>query len=381
MNIIFKYLNIFILTSFIYPATAQVDQTTLLDYLQTEGQSPEDYLVEKFRQYDVILLGEQHLVRDNLLLIQQLIPVLHSNGIYTIGMEFGAYENQQLMDSLVIAEEWDEALAQHMMFDYNVTWAYREYIDVAKAAWAFNNTLAKNDRHFRILNLSYIYNWEDFEGYRNPASMSKVFSKGTVDRFRADVIEKEVLGINEKILALVGTPHAYTKYGSPYFLYNADDFISFDHNWLGNRLYARHPDQVFNVLLHQPFTKVVNNQYLSISPLDGLMEELMRKNQNKAVGFDLGDSPVGRLPDQSNHGIGYTNFKIGRLFDGYIFLKPLKELQSCTVIDGFVNETNIEEALKQFPDPDWHGKKKSLEELNEFILKNAERVIKDNSRL
>lgn len=377
----FKYLFICILSIIVHSSIAQNDPQTLVRYIQEAGQSPQDYLVKKFSQYDVILLGEQHLIRENLLFLQRLIPTLYANGIYTIGMEFGAYENQQKLDSLLQSEDWDEALAQQMMFHYNVTWAYREYVDVAKAAWEFNQALPKNAKHFRILNLSYIFSWDAFEGYRNAETMSKVFTKGTVDQFRARVIEKEVLSRNEKILALVGTPHAYTKYGSPFFLYNADNFYSFDHNWLGNRLYASYPTKVFNIILHQPFAKIIDNQYIQISPLDGLMEELIQQNGNKAVGFDLCDSPVGKLSDHSIHSKGYSNFTIGQLFDGYIFLKPLKELKACTVIDGFVNETNVQQAIKQFPDPDWHGKKKSLEELNDFIVKNAEQVVKEYGHL
>ncbi|MFN7116229.1 MAG: ChaN family lipoprotein [Saprospiraceae bacterium] len=346
----------------------------LIKFIKDHALTPEQYIIEKFKKNDVVLLGEQHIVKQNLLFVQGLIPLLYKNGVYTIGMEFGAYENQSLLDSLVTAKAYNEKLAEKMMFDYNVTWAYKEYVGMAKAAWEFNRTLPKNARTFRILNLSYIYHWEKFNGKRDVATMQAVFSQGTIDQFRANVIEKEVLSKKEKILALVGTPHAYTKYGSPYFLYNADNFCAYDYNWLGNRLYAKYPNKIFNIILHQAFTKKIDDRYIPISPLDGKIETLMAQNGNKPVGFDLINTPVGKLKDESIHSLCYNNFTINQLFDGYIFLQPLKALEGCTIIPDFVNEKNIEQALQQFPDPDWHQKVSTLQEMIDFIEANAKRI-------
>lgn len=363
-----------------YSSYAQANFEKLAGIIKAKSVSPEEYVIQKFKTNDVVLLGERHIVKQNLLFVQRLIPLLYREGIHTIGMEFGAYENQRLMDSLTTAPDFNEKLAEKMMFDYNVTWAYREYVDIARAAWTFNQTLPKSAKPFRILNLSYIYDWEKFTGKRDGETMRAVFSKGTVDKFRADVIEHEVLAKKGKILALVGTPHAYTKYGSPYFLFNGDDFCAFDRSWLGNRLYEKHPGKVFNILLHQSFIKKTGETYQSISPLDGLMEKLMQANRNKPAGFDLINSDIGKLEDTSINSTCYQNFTIGQLFDGYIFLNPLNELEGCTVIEGFVNENNITHALKQFPDPDWHSRITNLQEMIAFIHANARSIREEGNR-
>jgi hypothetical protein len=361
----------FILLLLFMDVKGQNNTDELINYIKRSALSPEDYIIEKFKDYDVVLLGEQHVVKQNLLFLQSLIPELYKNGVHIIGMEFGAYENQSRLDSLVTAKTYDNKLAESLMFDYNVTWAYKEYIDMAKAAWEFNITLPENAPPFRILNLSYIYQWEKFNGERNPFTMSEVFSKGSADFFREKVIEKEVLSKQERILLLVGTPHAYTKYGSPYFLYNSDNFCAYDYNWLGNRLYKNYPNKVFNILLHQAFMENKDGKYNLISPLDGKMEAIMLQNENKPVGFDLLNSPVGKLQDNSINSLCYDNFTIGQLFDGYIFLKPLKDLEGCTIVVDFVNEENIHRALKQFPDPDWHQEVTNLQEMINFIQSNA----------
>lgn len=359
----------------IQPLHAQTIDDALTQFIKTESLSPDAYVVEKFKTNDVVLLGESHLIKENLQFVQGLIPKLYANGVHNIGMEFGAYELQDKVDQLITAKEYDEKLAQEIMYAYNVTWGFQEYIDVYKAAWKFNLSLPAGAKKFRIVNLSYRFRWDRFNGTRTQESMAEVFEKGTVDKFRAGVVEKEVLQKKEKILALVGTPHAYTKYGSPYYLFNGDNFCGYDHNWLGNRLYKEHPTRVFNILLHQAFTQKTDGQYLLVSPLDGLLEKIMRTtNNNEPVGFDLLNTPIGNLPDRSTNSQCYDNFTLGQLFDGYIFLEPLHELEGCSLVEGFVNEGNLETTLRLLPDPDWHPPVKTLGDVLKLMKDSSDHI-------
>ncbi|MFH1119906.1 MAG: ChaN family lipoprotein [Bacteroidota bacterium] len=353
---------------------AQEVTADIIDFIRKSSISPENYVIDKFRNHDVVFLGEHHVVKENLLFVQSLVPELYENGIYNIGMEFGASELQDKLDELVSSEIYNEQLAKEIMFSYNVAWGYQEYLDVYKAAWKLNRSLPDNARKFRIVNLSYIFHWDKFTGQRNPETMSQVFPMGTIDKFRAEIIDREIIQKNEKILALVGTPHAYSRYGSPYYKYNGDNFCDFDHDWLGNRLYRKYPDKVFSIILHQAFTMKEGDKYYPISPCDGTIEKLMAMNGNIPSGFDLIQSPVGKLPDRSINAMCYKDFTLEQLFDGYIFLKPLNQLNGCTVIGDFVNETNVDQALKNFPDPDWHGKMNSLEDVRRFILNNSDEI-------
>jgi hypothetical protein len=346
----------------------------MVAFIESQSMHPSDYVISSFEKYDVIFLAEQHLVRQNLHFVQQLIPALYKAGVYTLGMEFGAQEDQALLDSLINAPAYNEEVAREIMFHYNVTWGYMEYLDVYRTAWDFNRSLPKKARPFRILNLSYVYQWKGFTGDRTPESLSKVFPRGTADQFRAQLIEEEIIRKNEKVLCLVGTPHAFTRYGDPYYQYNADDFCAFDRGWLGNRLYDKYPDKVFSIILHQPFMKSTATAYLMESPCKGQVESLMAQFKNKPCGFNLQNTPVGQIKDDSDYSFCYKDFTLGQLFDGYIFLAPLSELSGCTPLYQFVNEGNIQLALEQFPDPDWHDKVTNLEEMRAFILANVLRI-------
>ncbi len=369
------FLFLLLLTVTLFYARGQgYSDKALLSYLEEEGATPSGYVIEQFRVHDVVLLGEIHRVKQNLGFVQELIPALYANGIYTIGMEFGAEEDQQRLDSLLSAPAYSEEVAQEIMFNYNVAWAYQEYIDVYKAAWEFNRTLGAGERPFRILNLSYRYNWEDFDPPRTPEKLKRVFHKGTADQFRTKLIEKEILQKGEKLLALLGVYHAFTRYALPELRYNSDDFCTYDDQWLGNRLYRKYPGKVCNILLHQAFYNLPGESPNLLSPANGRLEKLMAMNNNQPLGFDLLNSPMGKLRDNSYFSMCYDDFNLEMLFDGYIFLAPLSELKGCSVIDGFVNEDNIDEAIRNFPDPGWHGDIKSLEEMREFIRKEARQV-------
>jgi hypothetical protein len=72
--------------------------------------------------------------------------------------------------------------------------------------------------------------------------------------------------------------------------------------------------------------------------------------------------------------MGYPNFKLSDFYDGYIFLKPIKQLSSCTIDTLFLNEANWQEAFKNIPDPDWHPKPNSLAAYWEQIYNFADVV-------
>ncbi|MGL4337297.1 MAG: ChaN family lipoprotein [Turicibacter sp.] len=324
----------------------------ILNYLNENYMSPTQYIQEKLKKHDVILLGESHAVQDTLNTVIEMIPALYESGCFNIGMEFGCYEDQESLDALVTSSIYDEEKARDIMFNYNVKWPYQEYLDIYKAAWTFNQTLSKMQRPFRILNLSYRYDWSNFNGIRTPESAKKVFYKGNIESYRYQVIKNEILEKNEKILVLTGTCHAYTNYKVFEYSSNDDDFVRFQGNFLGNRLYNTYGNRIFSVLMHQYF---INKDTLAINvtPGNGKIEEIMKQLNQRPCGFDLYNSPVGELSDNSYFSIGYTNFQLKDYFDGYLFIKPLSETIGCTVDYDFLKGRSFLEVQENYPDSDW----------------------------
>lgn len=327
--------------------------------------SPEDYIISTFRHSDVVLLAEDHAVKENLEFVRELIPILYENGIYMLGMEFGAVEEQERLDSLLSAPEYDENAARKMMFRYNTRWAIKEYMDLYREAWELNRNIPEGAKKFRILNLSYVFRWDLFADpgcdgsstVRTPENMKRVFPYGNTEDFRCSVIEKEVLWEKGKILVLTGTPHAFTKFRAGIYDYSSPGFIRFEQRYMGNQLYDKYGSRIFSICLHQPFPNRFNSRPAIVSPAGGQVERTAKENGRVSFGTDLTGSPLGQLVDSSMYSMGYPKLTMDMIFDGYIFLKPIKELSSCTIDRQFLDVNGWEDALRFNPDPDWHSVK------------------------
>lgn len=334
----------------------------LVGYIKKYGQTPEAYLLNVFKSHDVVLLAEEHAIRHNLELAHRMIPLLYQAGVYAFGMEFGASEDQAELDQLVTGSTYDEDAARQIMFHYNTGWAYQEYLEIYRTTWALNRSLPESARKFRILNLSYQYNWAEAPVVRTPANAQKIYHRGPVDAYRSVIVRREILDKNEKILILTGTPHAFTRYRIPLFDFNAPDFVRFEERNLGQLLYQHAPEKVFCVLLHQPFDSLREGGARKVYPARGVVDQVMAKFPSLAVGFDLVGSPFGNLPDDSYYASGYQDFQLAQLADGYIYLQPFAAYQGCTLDEAFLTQTNWPEAQRQFPDPDWHRRPQTLSE-------------------
>ena len=358
---------LFCLLFLLLPLSAQDKiQEVALAYLHDEAMSPDDYLVAKFRKADIVLLAEDHGVKENLDFVCNLIPKLYENNI-VLGMEFGAYEDQRRLDSLINAPKYDEQVARELMFNYNTRWAITEYMEIYRAAWKWNRSLPKDARKFRILNISYHYNWQKFSGVRTPENMHEVFPLGNTEDFRCGLLEREVLASGQKILVLTGTPHAFTFYHFPYYDYTSPGYVRYEQNFLGNLLYSKYGSKVVAIALHQPFPNRLNRQPALLSPALGRLEAIMGGMDNKPIGFDLKGTPLGKLDDDSYYSMGYNDFTLADLFDGYIFLKPISGLSSCNIDYKFMDDTNWNEAVSNNPDPDWHPRPQTREQYWEMI--------------
>ena len=365
--------------AFMFPVLGfgQENKPTLeaVEYLKQHPKSPKDYLVSKFSNYPLVLLGEDHAVKENLDFVKSLIPELYQAGIYNLCMEFGSFEKQKELDELMDAEIFDERKAKDLFFYYNVGWAYKEYFDIYKTVWEFNKTLKPDAKRFRILNLSYQYHWENFRGgARTPENMKAVFNLGTPDQFRTEIIKKEIIDKNEKALIYMGHVHVFTKYKMPILKVNNDDFCDYDEGMVGNRLYKLMPGKIFNIMFHTPMFSKTQYNPAYVSPANGELENALQKLDYPQIGFDLINTPVGKLADHSFFSFCYSDFKMEDFFDGYIFLKPFKDLTGCTYDDDFFNGKDWTYIENNFPDPDWR-KPKNLDEYKTAIKKYVD--IKD----
>lgn len=320
------------------------DRGELLLYLQNSASNPEDYVVSKFEDHDVVFLGEWHRIRHDVQLVQRLIPRLYAAGIRHLGIEFGNAEDQQLADQLVTSPRYDEALARELTFRYFPSWGYREYIDLYRYAWTLNQSLPEGAEPFRIVHLSYRIRWDLQKPQMTAEDRRLVFHKGSTDDHMAEVILREFIDQERKALVYCGLNHAFTRYRQPNYDFERGEVRTLVNNRAGNIVYREAPGRVFLISLHAPWpTKESFNEHAL--PMGGVIDEVLAK-YGRPAGFDVRGTPFGRLRDgKTYYSAGYEDFSLEDMVDGYIFQKPIGDYEGVTVDPQFVTDENFSEAV------------------------------------
>lgn len=328
----------------------------LVTYLKTHYASPEDYVLSKFKDHDVVILGEWHRIKHDPELIQALIPRLHKNGICLLAMEFARREDQPLIDRLIKAPEYDEQLARQIQFNQFVFWGYREYVDIYKAAWQLNKTLPRGARQFRILGINSSLDWSVIKteaDAANPSIRRQVFKDGGEDTWAKVILDQ--VGKNEKLLVYCGLHHAFSEYRQPIYDERNKKLVRLADDRMGNYLYRAIGKRVITVSLHAPWIPAEGfNAGYYVRAADGRIDAVLAEVEPRfrRAGFDTRGTPFGQLPGGTSlYMYGYENFKLADLCDGYIIQKPLGEYEGVTPIPDFINAMNVEHARAQSPNP------------------------------
>jgi hypothetical protein len=327
------------------------EKNELIDYLRSNWETPENYIISKYRDHDIVFLGEAHHIKHDVELVHNLIPLLYKNGVYNLGIEFGCYEYQEKVDSLITADAYDEDLARWLLFKWGSYWPYKEYLGLYKTAWELNKSIPEDDPRFRIIHLDYRVNWTFIKKDTPASRLKKVFHKGERDVHMAKVILEEIVRKNQKALIYAGQQHAATHYYHPRYDFKRKKFLHFNKNVMGNLVYRKIPDKVFNICLHYPWPTLESLTEFNY-PVGGVIDTIMKEFEDKRVGFDIKNTPFGKLRDDSAfYSAGREIFELSEFCDGYVFQKHIGDYEGCSVDFSFVTQENLEEAIDYLPNP------------------------------
>lgn len=354
--------------------STNIDDDKLSRYLIDNYLSPEDYILKEFNHHQIIFIGEFHRIKCDVELIQNLIPLLYKNGIYILAIEFAVENDQHLIDSLITSPLYDQQLAEKILFNQFVFWGYKEYADIFKSAWQLNNGLDVNKRKFRILGINCSADWSivKTEADFNNVELRKKAWGGCGEKNWAEVISKEIIDKNEKGLVYCGLHHAFTEYLYPIYNVRKDTLYRYEDDRVGRYIYNLIGKNSITIFLHSPFPSDRKTEVKYVQPFDGKIERVisMLPKKYQRIGFDINDSPFAEIKStNSYYKFGYGNFCAGDFCDGYIFQKPINDFEGVNVIDGFINNNNINTAKEQSPDPDF--KTATIEEFMKSITESA----------
>lgn len=369
-------LPILVLLLCLFSCKTNENSDTLTGYLEENYFTPNDYVIDKFKNHDVIFIGENHYIKEQVEFIKDLIPDLYKNGIYNLGTEFINYEDTELVNKLITAETFDEELAKEITFKSLWHWGYKEYIDIYRKAWELNNSLPKDTKKFKIfgiqevIDFSYVKTEEDLN---NPEVMSKVFAGSfefnEEEGYSANAIVREVLYFNEKAIIHCGIHHAFTSYYQPTYSEEKKGFGgNLQKERMGNLIKNEIGNRTMTIFLHGPWYSK-GGYSKQVLPVDGVLDSIFSSKNNKkyiSFGVDTEHTPFGNLRGENSlYKYGYDNFKLEDFCDGYIFLKPIKEYNPVTPIPNFIKPEQVEFIKTQ--ELDFRNSELTSENLNDTI--------------
>ncbi|MDL2254716.1 hypothetical protein LJB78_00345 [Bacteroidales bacterium OttesenSCG-928-J16] len=305
-------------------------------YLKKQGQSPKDYVISKFKNYDYVFLGEYHRIKQDVDFVSSLIPDLYKNGVRNLAYE-SEHSCQAVVDGALSAKEWNEQLLYHnLSTGFGIYWGYTEYLNIFKKAWEFNQTLEPDQPKFRIVLVS--ANWDPCRE-DDPPFGSDV---NHPDDVFAEIFEKEVIEKDEKALIFCGKHHAFTRYKQPIYNFEKGELEGLFDGRFGNIIHKKYPEKTFNIFLHSPWTSNKGWEEQSVRPVNGVIDSLMATFENSPMGFDVRNVIMGKLKaDDAYYAFGYEDFKLEDFCDGYIFLAPYKEMKFVSPEPNFYDDYNL----------------------------------------
>lgn len=329
------------------------DHSSYIHYLKEAGKAPVDYLIEKYKTCDIIILGESHQVRENCELIaSMMLPLYEQAGLRIVGSEFIKSKYNDEVDEIVCAENYDEQKVIEI-FRGNAwpTWGFQEYMDIVRAVWHVNSNLPEGAEKLLLIGMD--DDWSQYDAWFDPNQDQMEKFKRRLKREK-NLVDSFLNVYNEnsgKALVHIGFDHTFRQV-PPKF---------------GAELHGKFGDKVFQIGLHMKYPSRKNS-----GTLIPFIEKIMAAHGNRPAGFDIENSPFAELRDEKVVYFQHPAFiNFADLTRGYIFIKPVAELRKVTWMPNFINEENFEKAKAIALKARWvkKGECKNPEQLNESLAK------------
>jgi len=320
------------------------DHAKFIEWLDLNAKDPVDYVVETTAKHQITIFGEMHEQKDYLLFLNQIIPELyHRAGVTCVAMEVCMAEDNEKIERLVTAPEFDRDLAleiaRHQSWGI---WGFKEYWDVFETVWRLNKSLPEDKKKMRLVGIDAKFDgpslglvtggegakikapiWEKLRIFRLTDDIVLLLKR---DEIMAGNVEKELINKGERGIVWIGLNHSYINYQQPIIIKGK---LVRKFSRMGMMLHHKYGDQIFQVTLHEVYFDSVMKKFI---------EPVMKERGNTPAGFDVSDSPFENLRDKDAEDYRfYPNLKFADKAFGYIYLKPANKLGKCQWLPGYIS--------------------------------------------
>jgi hypothetical protein len=305
--------------------------------LSGPGKDPLDYVVDKLRRCDLVLIGETHWVHQDPLFLEQLVArCMAENLIDVVFLEIGRLEEQGKIDAFMKSPTYDPTPVIEILRDETLTgWGYQEYLDIFRRIYE-ENAKREPSRRVRLVMVDPEFDevdlWSYFDKHLKQADLPDGKRRSVAgslndaitdrDRVMADVIEscRYELGLSRGIFyggaAHVRKDLKQKDYGRRHFA-------------VGGLLARHYPGRVCCLALQQGPERWQ-------CPADAAYLEQLFQGQGKPFAVDTNDPALDRLRFKST--VAPEGVRLSEAYDGYLMLSPGKDRRPCHLIPGFYTD-------------------------------------------
>lgn len=329
------------------------DHSYLSQWLDNHSKQAQDYMLRLFDKHQVVILGEEHNVKEHKDFVINLIPRLyHEAGVRCIGWEFSWYGLNDRLEELVNAPNYDEEAVLQFARDCNPGWNSKEHWEIIKAVWKLNKKLKAKSEKMRLVGLpDYVdidkmYTIVKTKPKDSPEFQGMLKETLEADKIMAQHVEEEILQKGIKGLVFVGMGHDWTQYQYP-----PEVTFGISCKFMGTHLKEKYGDKVFQVRAQASSDPAIINQ-------------IMNDKDHISIGFDIQDSPFANILVPV--GKGAPDVPWSKLACGYLYLGSRTSFHCNTAIKYFVNEQMFDK-YKDYYEVDYGRSFNSAKEVDEYL--------------
>lgn len=326
------------------------DEARLHAWLETHGEDPLDYAVERALRHRVVIFGETHWRKEPLRFLNELLPRLYDEaGVTCVALEACLAEDDAAIARLVNAPVYDPGLALRIARHHpSRAWGWKGYWDVLETVWRLNRSLPPTAPRMRVVGLDLPIDLPSvalaglgdgavdggpLERLRLVRALDQIPRLLLRDAFLARRVEREILDSGERGIVWVGAAHSAIRCPAP-------GPPPAGPGRMGYLLHRKHGDSIFQVLLHDADLPVTLSDPAYRGPAPAwapFVERLVARSGGAPVAFDVPGSPLEPLRDGGSWSWHFDpRLTLGDLAAGYAVLAPVDELTPCDWAAGYV---------------------------------------------
>ncbi|MGY9074627.1 MAG: hypothetical protein ACKVHU_16965 [Acidimicrobiales bacterium] len=336
------------------------EQTSAADDPRGKLAGPAAYLTELCQQTQIVLLGDQRYVSQHLEFLAAVLPDLHAAGVTNLAWEFTNTRVQDQLDALLAAPQWNRSLCNDLFVDLlGVGFGYQQYADVLEAAWRLNSRLGPDDQPLRVIGLgapSYVEDPELLDGRSAGELDLRNWWMGghyrDITAFHmANVLTTEVIRRGERAVVYGDTERTTTQLMEWIGEHPATSLGNLLHRWMD--------EGVQRVLFHGAL-----NDDAALDRIEALIDAA--PEDANSFGLDIGRSTLGNVGVPAITGCiagEHTEFRLGDVADGYLFIAPRAQWRPVDLIQDFIAPRNLRAAEMRYRALDPRTDSYTLDEL------------------